>query len=245
MIGIGKGCVKLSDFELADAIFVMGQNPGTNHPRMLTSLQKAKEKGCRIVSVNPLPEAGNFRFKNPQDLMHPLHIPRFLFGGGTQLSDLWLPVRINGDMAFLHGLMKELLEEEERQPGKVFDHEFIRHYTTGYDELIAQLRQSGWEQIEVDSGLSRNQIREAAEIVLGAHRIIVCWCMGLTQHKNAVASIQEIMNFLLLRGNIGRPGAGPCPVRGHSNVQGDRTMGIWDKPKKEFLDKLAKEFFAV
>ena len=242
MIGIGKGCVKLHDFEQADLIFIMGQNPGTNHPRMLTSLQKAKENGCKIISVNPLPETGNFRFKNPQDLMHPLHIPRFLFGKGTQLSDLWLPVTINGDMAFLHGLMKELLDEEERRPGQVFDHDFIKHHTTGYEELIAQLRQSSWTDIVADSGLSREQIKEAATMVLGAHRIIVCWCMGLTQHKNAVASIQDIMNFLLLRGNIGRPGAGPCPVRGHSNVQGDRTMGIWDKPKKEFLDALAKEF---
>jgi molybdopterin-dependent oxidoreductase alpha subunit len=151
-------------------------------------------------------------------------------------------VRINGDMAFLHGLMKELLDEEERRPGQVFDHDFIRHHTAGYEAVLARLRQSPWEQIVADSGLSRAQIREAAEIVLAAHSIIVCWCMGLTQHKNAIATIQEVINFLLLRGNIGRPGSGPCPVRGHSNVQGDRTMGIWDKPKKEFLDALAKEF---
>jgi molybdopterin-dependent oxidoreductase alpha subunit len=242
MIGIGKGCVKLHDLEIADAIIIAGQNPGTNHPRMLTSLQKAKENGCKIIFVNPLPEVGAFRFKNPQDLLHPLRIPRFLFGNGTQLSDLWLPVRINGDMAFFQGLMKELLEEEDRQPGMVFDHEFIRSHTEGYDALIAQLRKSPWPQIVEDSGLSREQINEAAAIVLGAKRIIVCWCMGLTQHKNAVASIQEIINFLLLRGNIGRPGSGPCPVRGHSNVQGDRTMGIWDQPKKAFLDKLASEF---
>src|SRR6201999_2343815 len=135
-IGIGKGCVKLQDFDLAQAIFIIGQNPGTNHPRMLTALQRAKERGCKIVSVNPLPETGNFRFKNPQDLMHPLRIPRFLFSKGTQLSDLWLAVRINGDMAFMHGLMKELLEEEERQPGRVFDHDFIKHHTTGYEQLI-------------------------------------------------------------------------------------------------------------
>jgi molybdopterin-dependent oxidoreductase alpha subunit len=242
MIGIGKGCVKLSDLEKADAIFIAGQNPGTNHPRMLTSLQKAKERGCQIVSINPLPETGNFRFKNPQDLMHPLHVPRFLFGPGTQLSDLWLPVTINGDMACFKGMMKELLEEEDRRPGQVFDHEFIRHHTEGYAELIAQLRADSWDQIVADSGLSRAQLRAGAQIALGARRIIVCWCMGLTQHRNAVASIQEIMNFLLLRGDIGRPGSGPCPVRGHSNVQGDRTMGIWDKPKPEFLDKLEAEF---
>ncbi|HVS54472.1 MAG TPA: FdhF/YdeP family oxidoreductase [Opitutaceae bacterium] len=242
MLGIGKGCVKLSDFEQADAIFIIGQNPGTNHPRMLTPLQAAKERGCRIVSVNPLPETGNFRFKNPQDLLHPTRVPRFLFGGGTRLSDLWLPVRINGDMAFLHGLMKEMLEAEDRMPGAVFDHDFIRHHTEGFEKLIAQLRATAWDDVVADSGLSREQIRAAAQIAMGAHRIIVCWCMGVTQHKNAVVTIQEIVNFLLLRGNIGRPGAGPCPVRGHSNVQGDRTMGIWDKPKKEFLDKLAAEF---
>jgi len=242
MIGIGKACVKLSDFHHADAIFIIGQNPGTNHPRMLTPLQEAKLRGCKLVFVNPLPEAGGIRFKNPQDLLHPLHIPRFLFGKGTEMSDLWLPVRINGDMAFLQGMMKELLAEEDRQPGKVFDHDFINHHTTGYEEVIAQLRAASWDEIIADSGLSRAQIRAAAEIALGAHRIIVCWCMGVTQHKNAVSTVQEIINFLLLRGNIGRPGAGPCPVRGHSNVQGDRTMGIWDKPKKEFLDKLAEEF---
>jgi molybdopterin-dependent oxidoreductase alpha subunit len=232
----------LSDFDEADAIFVIGQNPGTNHPRMLTSLQRAKERGCKIVTVNPLREAGSFRFKNPQDLMHPTKFPRFFLGGGTQLTDLYLPVTINGDMAFLQGLMKELLEEEDRRPGQVFDHEFISHYTTGYEELIAQLRATTWKQVVEDSGLSRAQIREAAEITLGARKIIACWCMGLTQHKNAVATIQEVINFLLLRGNIGRPGAGPCPVRGHSNVQGDRTMGIWDRPRPAFLDKLKAEF---
>jgi molybdopterin-dependent oxidoreductase alpha subunit len=242
MLGIGKACVKLSDFELADAIFIIGQNPGTNHPRMLTPLQHAKERGCKIVFVNPLPETGGFRFKNPQDLLHPLHIPRFIFGNGTKISDLWLPVKINGDMAFLKGLMKRMLEEEDRRPGEVFDHEFIRHHTIGFEALIAQLRATSWDEIIEGSGLAKDQILQAADIAMEAHRIIVCWCMGLTQHKNAVATIQDVVNFLLLRGNIGRPGAGPCPVRGHSNVQGDRTMGIWDKPKKEFLDKLAAEF---
>ncbi len=242
MLGIGKACVKLADFELADAIFIIGQNPGTNHPRMLTPLQKAKERGCKIVFVNPLPEVGVFRFKNPQDLLHPLRMARFIFGGGTKMSDLWLPVTINGDMAFLKGLMKRMLEEEERRPGEVFDHEFIRGHTQGFEELIAVLRQTPWGEIIEGSGLSREQIFEAADIAMAARRIIVCWCMGVTQHKNAVATIQDIVNFLLLRGNIGRPGAGPCPVRGHSNVQGDRTVGIWDKPKKEFLDKLAAEF---
>jgi molybdopterin-dependent oxidoreductase alpha subunit len=242
MIGIGKGCVKLSDFEHADAIFIIGQNPGTNHPRMLTPIQAAKERGCKVVFINPLPETGAFRFKNPQDLLHPTKIPRFLLGGGTPMSDLWLPVRINGDQALLQGLMKELLEAEDRAPGTVFDHDFITHHTSGFPALIAQLRAASWDQIVADCGIPREQIRQAADIARGAHRIIACWCMGLTQHKNAVATIQDVINFLLLRGNIGRPGAGPCPVRGHSNVQGDRTMGIWDKPKAEFLDKLAAEF---
>ncbi len=243
MLGIGKACIKLSDFESADAIFIIGQNPGTNHPRMLTPLQKAKERGCKIVFVNPLPETGGFRFKNPQDLLHPRQTPRFVFGGGTSMSDLWLPVTINGDMAFLKGVMKRMLEEEERRPGEVFDHDFIDQHTVGYEKLIAVLRASSWEEIVEGSGLSREQICQAADIAMAARRIIVCWCMGLTQHKNAVATIQDVINFLLLRGNIGRPGAGPCPVRGHSNVQGDRTVGIWDRPKKEFLDKLGEVFF--
>jgi molybdopterin-dependent oxidoreductase alpha subunit len=242
VIGIGKGCVKLDDFEKADAIFVLGQNPGTNHPRMLTSLQAAKARGCKIVTVNPLAEVGSTLFKNPQDLMHPTRLGRFLFTKGSSLSDLWLPVTINGDMAFLKGLMKEMLADEERAPGSVFDHEFIRTHTQGYDALIAQLRATPWDEITAASGLSREQIRAAADIAVAAKSIIVCWCMGLTQHKNAVATIQDVMNFLLLRGNIGRPGAGPCPVRGHSNVQGDRTMGIWEKPKPEFLTKLGEVF---
>lgn len=242
MIGIGKACVKLEDVETADAIFIFGQNPGSNHPRMMTALQKMKERGGRIVFVNPLPETGAFRFKNPQDLLHPTRIPRFLFGRGTELADLWLPVRINGDQAVLQALMKEMLEHEERAPGSVFDHEFIRLHTEGVEAVLEQLRRVTWPELLAASGLTREQIQEAAEIAIDAKSTIVCWCMGLTQHKNAVATIQEILNFLFLRGNIGRPGAGPCPIRGHSNVQGDRTMGIWDKPSQAFLDRLAREF---
>lgn len=242
MIGIGKACVKLQDIETAEAIFIFGQNPGSNHPRMMTALQRMKEGGGKIVFVNPMPETGAFRFKNPQDLLHPARLPRFLFGGGTELSDLWLPVRINGDMAFLQGLMKEMLEQEDREPGSAFDHGFIRRHTEGYDALVAQLRRTSWDDIVAFSGLSRDQITAAARIALSARSIVACWCMGVTQHKNAVATIQDIVNFLLLRGNIGRPGAGPCPIRGHSNVQGDRTVGIWDKPQKSFLDALEREF---
>jgi molybdopterin-dependent oxidoreductase alpha subunit len=241
-IGVGKGTVTLMDFEKADAIFIVGQNPGTNHPRMLTSLQAAKRRGARIVSINPLPEVGTRHFKNPQDLKNPLHVPELLFGKGTAIADLWLPVRINGDMAVFQGLMKEMLAAEEKNPGRVFDHAFIRQYTSGYEELIAHLRAVSWESITASSGLTREQIRSAADIALQSKSIIACWAMGLTQHKNAVGTIQEILNFLLLGGNIGRPGAGPCPVRGHSNVQGDRTMGIYEKPSEAFLDSLAKEF---
>ncbi len=241
-LGIGKGCVKLEDFDQADAIFIIGQNPGTNHPRMLTSLERAKQRGAKIVSINPLPEVGNFRFKNPQDLKNPIRAAGVFFGGGAKLSDLWLPVRINGDVAVLKGMMKEMLAEEERRVGSVFDREFIRDSTAGFDEFAADLRATNWEDIFTSSGLAREQIRAAAEIAMQSNRIICCWAMGLTQHPNAVATIQEIVNFLLLRGNIGRPGAGPCPVRGHSNVQGDRTMGIWERMNDTFLDKLGAEF---
>ena len=243
-IGIGKGTVTLDDFLQADAIFVVGQNPGTNHPRMLTSLEHAKEKGTKIVSVNPLPETGNFRFKdpNPQNFRNPVKALTTFIGSGTRLSDLWLPVRINGDLAFFKGIMKELLDEERKRPGKIFDHAFIGRYTIGYRALIDSLDQVSWEDITKGSGLERRQIRQAAEIVLNSDKIICCWAMGLTQHKNAVATIREIVNLQLLRGNIGRPGAGICPVRGHSNVQGDRTVGIWEKPTPEFLDRLALRY---
>jgi molybdopterin-dependent oxidoreductase alpha subunit len=241
-IGIGKGCVTLADFDRADAIFVVGQNPGTNHPRMLTALQSAKRRGCRIVSINPLPEVGTHRFKNPQDLKNPFRAGEVLFGQGTQLADLWLPVRINGDMAVFQGMMKEMLAAEEKAPGKVFDQAFIREHTEDYDILLAQLRAVSWADIETSSGLTRTQIRAAADIAMGAKAIIACWAMGLTQQREAVATIQEIVNFLLIGGHIGRPGAGPCPVRGHSNVQGDRTMGIYEKPPAAFLDALATEF---
>ncbi|HEX8898199.1 MAG TPA: FdhF/YdeP family oxidoreductase, partial [Chthoniobacterales bacterium] len=241
-LGVGKGCVKLDDFGHADAIFIIGQNPGTNHPRMLTSLERAKMRGAKIVSINPLPEVGNFRFKNPQNLKNPLRAAGVFFGEGTKLSDLWLPLRINGDVAVLKGMMKEMLAKEEKGPGSVFDLEFIRNHTAGFAEFIADLRATSWDDILASSGLSRDRIRAAAEIAMQSKRIICCWAMGLTQHKNAVATIQEIINFLLLGGNIGRQGAGPCPVRGHSNVQGDRTMGIWERMNDNFLDKLGAEF---
>ena len=242
VIGVGKGCVTLADFAQAGLIFIIGQNPGTNHPRMLDSLQQAKKAGAKIISINPMPEIGNFRFKNPQDLKNPLRIPGLLFGEGQRLSDLWLPIRINGDVAVLKGIMKEMLTEERKRPGAVFDQEFIRDFTAGFDRFIEDLAAASWDDILFSSGVTREQIRAAAEIAISSKRIICCWAMGLTQHRNAVATIQEIMNFLLLGGNIGRAGAGPCPVRGHSNVQGDRTMGICERMNETFMKKLGDEF---
>jgi len=242
VIGVGKGCVTLADFAQTDAIFIIGQNPGTNHPRMLESLQQAKEAGAKIVSINPMPEIGNFRFKNPQDLKNPLRAPGLLFGEGLKLSDLWLPIRINGDVGVLKGIMKEMLAEERKRPGAVFDQDFIKDFTAGFDHFIEDLEAASWDDILVSSGVTREQIRAAAEIAINSKRIICCWAMGLTQHRNAVATIQEIMNFLLLGGNIGRPGTGPCPVRGHSNVQGDRTMGICERMSERFMQKLGQEF---
>jgi molybdopterin-dependent oxidoreductase alpha subunit len=234
-IGVGKGTVTLRDFELAEAIFVIGQNPGTNHPRMLTSLQAAKRNGCRIVHINPLPETGLIRFKHPQ------HAGDVL-GRGTALADLFLQVRINGDVALLKGIMKEILEEEERRPGEVLDHRFIEEKTEGFQTFARALKATGWDEIVEGCGIPREQIRQAAEIMIRSNRTIICWAMGLTQHRNAVANIQEIVNLLLLRGQIGKAGAGACPVRGHSNVQGDRTMGIWERPSEAFLNNLARVF---
>ncbi|MGH9914143.1 MAG: FdhF/YdeP family oxidoreductase, partial [Pyrinomonadaceae bacterium] len=234
-IGIGKGTVMLHDFEVAEAIFIIGQNPGTNHPRMLTSLQAAKRNNCKIVSINPLPEVGLMRFKHPQEISG-------MLGGGTQLTDLFLQVRINGDVAVLKGIMKEMLEEEERRPGQVLDHKFIKDKTANFAEFAAAIRATEWDEIIEGSGVSRAQIQQAAEIMTESNRTICCWAMGLTQHKNAVGTIQEIVNMLLMRGQIAKPGAGVCPVRGHSNVQGDRTVGIWERPRESFLDALANEF---
>ncbi|HEY1490796.1 MAG TPA: FdhF/YdeP family oxidoreductase, partial [Verrucomicrobiae bacterium] len=234
-IGIGKSTVKIEDFSYADAIFVIGQNPGTCHPRMLTELQKAARNGCRIVSVNPLIETGLVRFKNPQE---PLH----MLAPGTKLACLFLPVRINGDVALLKGIMKEMLEEDERTGGKVLAHDFITHHTEGFEAFAADIRSESWEQIVKHSGISRDQIQEAARIAIESERMICTWAMGITQHKNGVANVQSIVNFALLRGQIGRRGAGVCPVRGHSNVQGDRTVGIWEKMSPEFLKALGAEF---
>ena len=234
-LGAGKGTVRLEDFDLAQAIFVIGQNPGTNHPRMLSALERAKKNGCRLVHINPLPEVGMSVFKHPQDVLGWL-------GSGTELADLFLQVRINGDVALLKGIMKEVLEAESRRPGTVLDHDFIENHTNGFAEFVSALREVRWDDIIEESGVPKKAIEDAARIFIESERTIFCWAMGLTQHKNAVANIQEIVNLMLLRGQIGKAGAGVCPVRGHSNVQGDRTMGITERPSPLFLDKLGAEF---
>ena len=241
-IGVGKGTVTLKDFEVSEAIFIIGQNPGTNHPRMLTSLQHAKRNGCKIVSINPLPEVGNFRFKNPQDLKNPFKAVELLAGDGTHISDVWLPVRLSGDMAAMKGICKHMLEAEERSPGTVLDQVYIREETEDFDKFKARIDATSWDEITRASGLTRENIAAAADIAMKAKRIICCWAMGLTQQTEAVDTIREVVNFLLLGGNIGRPGAGVCPVRGHSNVQGDRTMGIWEQMPDVFHEALGREF---
>ncbi|MEV5272609.1 FdhF/YdeP family oxidoreductase [Streptomyces werraensis] len=228
-IGVGKGSVLLEDLYRADLIVVAGQNPGTNHPRMLSALEKAKANGARVVSVNPLPEAGLERFKNPQT-------PKGL-ATGTTLTDLFLQIRIGGDQALFRLLNKLILDT----PGAV-DEEFVREHTHGFEEFAEAARTADWDETLTATGLAREDVERFLRMVLNSERIVVCWAMGLTQHKHSVPMIREVVNFLLLRGNIGRPGAGVCPVRGHSNVQGDRTMGIFERPAPAFLDALEKEF---
>ena len=234
-IGIGKSTIKLEDFSHADCIFIIGQNPGTCHPRMLTELEKAARNGCQIVSVNPLPETGMLHFKNPQK-------PLRLIGPGTAIASLFLQVRVNGDVALLKGIMKAMLEADERGGGKLLDHDFIAHHTEGFAAFAADLHDESWQRIVQESGISRELIERAAAIAGASERMIVCWAMGITQHENGVANVQSIVNFALLRAQIGRRGAGLCPVRGHSNVQGDRTVGIWEKMSDQFIDALGKEF---
>ncbi|WP_181768275.1 FdhF/YdeP family oxidoreductase [Streptomyces albidus (ex Kaewkla and Franco 2022)] len=239
-LGVGKGSVLLEDLHQADLIIVAGQNPGTNHPRMLSALEKAKSAGAKIITVNPLPEAGMTRFKNPQT-------PRGLAGGGTALTDLFLQIRLGGDQALFRMLNRLVLEAE----GGV-DEEFVRDHTHGYEDFAEAARTTGWDETLTATGLEREEIEDAVRLVLASRRTVVCWAMGLTQHKHSVATIREVVNLLLLRGNIGRPGAGGtshaegvggvCPVRGHSNVQGDRTMGIYERPQPAFLDALEREF---
>ncbi len=234
-LGISKGTVQLDDFEQAELILLVGQNPGTNHPRMLSTLQKAARAGAKIIAINPLKEAGLEAFAHPQ------HVSGIL-GRGTPLAERFLQLKINGDQALFRGLCKALWEEEKRHPGKVIDHAFLEGHSSGFHSYRQTLEATNWDEIVSRSGIERSEIEAVAQQAARAERIIACWAMGLTQHVNAVATIQEVVNFLLLRGAIGKPGAGVCPVRGHSNVQGDRTMGIWEKMPDAFLDRLAKEF---
>ncbi|GGJ03206.1 FdhF/YdeP family oxidoreductase [Streptomyces brasiliensis] len=234
-LGIGKGSVSLDDIHHADLIFVVGQNPGTNHPRMLSALEEAKRNGGRVVAVNPLPEAGLIRFKHPQKA-------RGVVGRGTRIADEFLQIRPGGDLALFQALNRLLLEAEDAAPGTVLDHAFIDASTTGFDEFARLARKTDWDDVLEATGLGREQIERVHGMVLESKSVIVCWAMGLTQHKHGVPTIREIVDFLLLRGNIGRPGAGVCPVRGHSNVQGDRTMGVWEQMPQSFLDALGREF---
>ncbi|WP_075735742.1 FdhF/YdeP family oxidoreductase [Streptomyces acidiscabies] len=228
-IGIGKGSVLLEDLYQADLIIVAGQNPGTNHPRMLSALEKAKASGAKVISVNPLPEAGLEKFKNPQTVKG--------MTTGAPLTDLFLQIRIGGDQALFRLLNKLILETPE-----ALDDAFIAEHTHGFEEFAETAKAADWDETLAATGLTRAEIEETLRMVLASERTIVCWAMGLTQHKHSVPTIREVVNFLLLRGNIGRPGAGVCPVRGHSNVQGDRTMGIFERPAPAFLDALEKEF---
>jgi molybdopterin-dependent oxidoreductase alpha subunit len=235
-LGLGKGSVTLNDFEEADVILIIGQNPGTNHPRMLSTLQQAKRRGAKIISINPLPETGLQKFTHPQEVF------QMVTGQGTSLTDLFLQVPINGDMAVLRGICKLLVEAEDRYPGSMLDGLFMEGCTAGGDAYLEHVRQTPWAEIIESSGLRKEELQAAAELLKPTQKIITCWAMGLTQHKNAVATIQEIVNLHLLKGAIGIAGAGVCPVRGHSNVQGDRTMGIWERPQPAFLAALGREF---
>lgn len=235
VIGIGKGTVTLNDFYDTDVIIIMGQNPGTNHPRMLTSLEKAKKNGSKIIAINPLHEAGLTAFKDPQTF-------KGIMGISAKLADVYLQVNINGDMALLKAIEKLLLDEEKLHPGKVFDQEFIKENTVGYNELIKDIDKQDVDKLCGLAGVPLEQVKEAVELLKYKNRIIVCWAMGITQQLNGVDTIKEIANFVLLKGSIGKPGAGLCPVRGHSNVQGNRTMLIWEKLKDEPAKKIKEVF---
>jgi len=239
-IGVGKGTVTLQDFEQADLFLIFGQNPGTNHPRMLGELRDAVKRGARIVSVNPLRERGLERFANPQSLAEMATL------GSTPISSHYVQIRIGGDLAFVKGLCKCVLEADAEAARNgldpVIDSVFIAEHTTGADAFMRDVLDEDWSLIEQESGLSKAQIEAVARQYMAAERVIACWGMGITQHQHSVATIQMILNLLMLRGNLGRPGAGVCPVRGHSNVQGDRTMGIMEKPAPAFLDRLGRVF---
>jgi molybdopterin-dependent oxidoreductase alpha subunit len=234
-IGIGKGTVTLQDIYDAEVVLVVGQNPGTNHPRMLSALQKCKKNGGVVVHINPLPEAGTTRFIDPQS-------PVEVLMGGTKIADHFLQVKIGGDIALLKLLMLEILKAEDKNPGSVLDHAFMNDQTLGAKEFIEDLKNTDVKKALKDCGIPIHQIVEIGNLLSRKAKIISCWAMGLTQHKHAVNNIREIVNLHLMRGAVGKPGAGLCPVRGHSNVQGDRTMGIYEKPKPDFIARMEHHF---
>ncbi|HMQ67515.1 MAG TPA: FdhF/YdeP family oxidoreductase [Ignavibacteria bacterium] len=234
-LGTGKGSATLEDLYEAEVIMIIGQNPGTNHPRMLTALQKAKANGAKIISINPLPETGLMGFDNPQKI-------KGLLGVTSQLTDVFLQIKINSDMALLQAMEYMLLKEDENDPGTVLDRNFIQKNTAGYEKFAEHIKQKDLNELVRSTGIDLSGITEAVNILKSKKKIIICWAMGLTQHKNAVDTIKEIVNLLLLKGSIGKKGAGTFPVRGHSNVQGDRTMGIYEAPSVEFLDRIEKCF---
>ena len=234
-IGVGKGTVTITDLEEADLIIIAGQNPGTNHPRMLSNLEIAKSRGAKIVAINPLPEAGLLRFKDPQKV-------NGVVGNGVEMADEFLQIRLAGDMALFQAVGRMLLEAEDAAPGTVLDRAFIDEHCLGFAEYEAAIRTVDYDTVLEATGLGMAEIRTLADLMISSERTVICWAMGLTQQKDAVATIEEAVNLLLLRGMIGKPGAGVCPVRGHSNVQGDRTMGVWEMMPEAFLDALDTEF---
>ncbi len=233
-LGIGKGSVKLEDFDKAEVVMVMGQNPGTNHPRMLSALQKCKENGGSVISINPLAEAGLIRFKNPQEIKGVLQ-------GGEAITDIHLQVKINQDIAVMKVILKRLLALDKLKKN-VFDHDFIAKYTDGYDAFVEHIEQFNEDSLIAQSGVSSDDIQKVVNLLEKKDKIIICWAMGLTQHKNGVENIKECVNLLLLKGSLGKEGAGTCPVRGHSNVQGDRSVGIVHHANPVFNEALKKEF---
>lgn len=236
LIGSSVGTCVLDDFEHCDAIFFFGQNTGTNSPRFLHPLQKAVERGCRVVTFNPIREKGLIEFTNPQ------RPTQMLTGRNTSISCQYLQVRAGGDIAAIMGLCKFVLAEDERRNATVIDHDFIAAHCAGYDQFRALIETTPWDRIERESGLSRAELEEAGRVYVEADRVIGVYGMGLTQHVHGFENIAMLLNLLLMRGHIGRPGAGICPVRGHSNVQGQRTVGISEKPELVPLDKLAEQF---
>ncbi|WP_136609235.1 FdhF/YdeP family oxidoreductase [Sinomonas albida] len=234
-IGIGKGTVSLEDIHEAKLVFVVGQNPGTNHPRMLSALKECRDRGGKIVAVNPLPEAGLLHFKDPQ------RVDGYV-GEGATIADEFLQIKVGGDLALFQALGHLLLEAERKAPGAVVDRSFVDAQTEGFEAYAAARASLDWEETERATGLTRAEIEATARLLAESKATIVCWALGLTQQPHSVDTIREIVNLLLLQGNFGKPGAGACPVRGHSNVQGDRTMGIWEKPKEGLLAALDAEF---